>query len=155
MDAFQVVAGALGAAELAFKLYETLTQFVSRVRDAGEEALELRDTVQRSRRILKAAREILQARETDPDRGTPAMEERQIWSNIHESLISWDLNIERFKERMKNISSASQGRTSLNWVEKTMLQLKIDRKAPTIQRFQKKLGEHMQELGFSLQCLNM
>ena len=155
MDAFQVAASGLAVAELALKLYHTLSKFVTRAKHADDEAKELRETVQRSLRTLLVASETLQARSRDLDQGTPALEEAHIWSNIHESLMSWARKLKKFRKQVQNVQEPDQGQSPMSWIEKTLLQLKLDRRAPVIQRFQRSITDHVQELSLSLQCLNM
>ena len=155
MDGLQGVAAALQLAEFAFRLYQTLSKFVARAKDADGEALELCETIRRSLNTLKTAGKTLQAREKDLGQGTPAQEEQRIWRNIRESLASWNRNIKRFRKHIEKIPNLGQRQASLNWIDKALLQLKLDRKAPIIERFQRNIAEHVQELNLLLQCLNL
>ncbi|KAF2231833.1 ankyrin [Viridothelium virens] len=157
MDPFQVAVSGVTVAELALKLYHSLGKFVVRAKDADDEAKEIRYTVQRSLRTLLVASETLQvrSRSKDHDQDPPAIEEQRIWSNIHESLLSWDRNLKKFKKHIADVPELTQSQSSMNWIEKTLLQLKLDRKDPVIQRFQRNIVEHVQELSLSIQCLNV
>ncbi|KAI9657403.1 MAG: hypothetical protein M1821_003085 [Bathelium mastoideum] len=155
MDPFQCAASAVALAELSMKLYHTLSKFINEARDADEKASELRKTIRRSLATLLSVKETLEARGKECDQGTPGPEEQRILKNIRESLLGWFLNLVKFTKRLGNIAEDQHEKTTMGWLEKALLQLKLDRKAPAIERIRENISEHVQELSLSLQCLNL
>ncbi|KAI9694376.1 MAG: hypothetical protein M1820_008976 [Bogoriella megaspora] len=155
MDPFQVAASGLAVVELGFKLYDALSTFVTKARQADEEARELRETVRRSLKTLITVNETLKARLKELGQGRVTPEEQNIWININESLISWDRNLKKLKRKVQDVPRRGSAQGHMNWIDKALLQLKLDRRSPVILQFQRNIKEHMQELSLSLQCLNI
>lgn len=152
----QIIASFIGIADLAWKSYRGLYRFVSDIKNADNTAKGLCCKVQRLRKTLYNVHLVLLARENQLLETRPAgPEEACILSNIRDSLKAWRHTLQNLKRELKDLKEPHEGDRRLSWVDKTFLQLKLQRKAPTIGKFERSIDEHIEELSLSLHCLTM
>ncbi|ERF72360.1 hypothetical protein EPUS_06116 [Endocarpon pusillum Z07020] len=150
----QIIASCIGVADFALKSYRGLYRFVSDIKNADNTAKGLCCKVQRLRKTLYNVHLVLLARENQLLETRPAgPEEECILSNIRDSLKQWRHTLQKFKREIKGLNAPLEGDRRPTWVDKTLLQLKLQRKAPTIAKFEKSIDEHIEELSLSLHCL--
>ena len=149
-EALQVVGAALGVAELALKIYNELSTFVERAKNAESTARDLRDKIYRFRKAVETVHRTAVRRER-----VSSEDEREIWAVIHESLEGWDRTLAAFKVGLERLRLNSSEDARFGWIDKTLQQLKLDRKSPWIGRLETAIGSHIDEITLSLNCLQM
>ena len=155
-EPFQIAASALTTIELALKLYQTLSIFVTKARKAELSARELVAKGQRLRETLYMVQITLDARQSQIDEGRLELTnvEACIWTSIKKGLQRFLRTLKRFKIEMKRLNAGGR-RESMSWVDKTLWQLRRDRRDPTLIRLQNDMVDFTAELSLSMQCLNM
>lgn len=164
-DIFQTVGTAVAVAELSFRLYNEISRFVARVRTVDNVAKELVLKVKRLENCLKNVQSTSRARAKQLRQDTGyrhrkeeqiwSNEEEQVWSTIHESLEQWQETLSSFRLWADRLPVSSVGQTKLNWLEKTFLQLKFDRKASKVAGFEDAIQSHVDVITVSLICIEM
>ncbi|KAF7510333.1 hypothetical protein GJ744_006829 [Endocarpon pusillum] len=150
----QIIASCIGLADFALKSYRGLYRFVSDIKNADKTAKGLCCKVQRLRKTLYNVHLVLLARENQLLETRPAgPEEECILSNVRDSLKQWRHTLQKFKREIKGLNAPLEGDRRPTWVDKTLLQLKLQRKGPTIGKFERSIDEHIEELSLSLHCL--
>lgn len=154
-EAFQLVASGFTVAEVALRLYRNLSTFVERAKNADGTTTELAIKFGRLRKTLYSIHVTLAARRRQLEKRRPEPEEEDIWLNISEALDGWSKVLEDFKDEILSLNPRVQGSATLDWVDKTLLQLRLDRRAPILGRLEKAIETHMNELSLMLSCLDM
>ena len=154
-EALQIAGAAFGVADLAFKIYKELSTFVERARDADITAKSLTVRIQRFRRVVEIVHLTAARRRTVVSLGLEHRDEGKIWSAISDSLNGWETALARFKAGIEASHLGSSQETKVNWIGKALLQLKLDRKNPWIERLEIDIGTHIDEISLSLNCLQM
>ena len=155
-DPIQLIATCIAVADIALKSYRGLYRFASDVKNADHTARGLCHKVQRLRNTLYTVHLVLLARENQLLETRPAgPEEGRILSNIRDSLKAWRQTLQNFKRELKGLNERLDGDRRPTWVDRALLQLRLQRKAPAIERFERSIDEHIEELSLSLHCLAM
>ena len=164
-DVFQTIGTAGAVAELSFRLYNEISGFIARVRNVDNVAKELVLKVQRLETCLKNVQSTSRARTKQLQQSARhgqrkegqiwSNEEDQVWSTIHESLEQWQETLQSFQAWADKLPVSMNGQSKLNWLEKTLLQLKLDRKASKIAAFEDAIQSHVDLMTLSLICIEM
>ena len=154
-DAFQAAAAAIAVAELALKIYKELSTFVTRARNADDTAEKLRTKVDRFCNLTNTVRLTATHRQVVRFKEFQHWKENTIWSNIHDSLKEWSDVLDEYKVEIAHLRSKPSHHSSVPWIEKTLKQLELDRKAPQIERLESAIESHIDEISLSLNSLQM
>ena len=154
-DAFQVAGAALAVADLALKIYRELSTFIERAKTADDTTRDLIFKVKRFRKTVYIVHATLIGREEANLAEYESREERKIRANIFESLEGWNQTLSELKTGIERLRLTPRKDPALDWIGKTLLQLKLDRKVPWISKLETAINSHMDEISLSLNCLQM
>jgi hypothetical protein len=152
MDVLGAVASAATLAELSLKIYRSLSKFITEAGEADVAAKDLQSRVNRLHKTTDTVWSTLRYRTKQADAGDLAQEEAEIWESIKESLNTCERKLRKFENALQGLFS---GNESLGWLKKALLQLKMDRKNPTIAKLETTIDTHLQMMQVSLACLQM
>lgn len=155
VEPISAIASCIAIADLALKSFRGLYVFVRDARNADNtvKALclkvhQLRMTFYNVHTTLRVRKEQLQSRKTQP-------EEERILSNIRRSLTAWRQTLGDIKKDLARLNGHVAGSAKLTWVDKALLQRRLQQQAPVLDRFERRIEEHIQELSLLLHCLPM
>ena len=154
-EALQIVASGVTVAETALWLYRNLSSFVERVRVADHHAKDLVDSADSFRLMLFNIHQVVQLRRSRAARQEPDSDEGMIFLGIQRSLIGWSRSLSEFKEQIMKVKTRAESCDPADWVGKTLIQLRLDRKAQEIGRLKDSIKMHMSELQLMLYCLDV
>ncbi|KAI9760164.1 MAG: Ankyrin-2 [Geoglossum simile] len=147
-----VVASAATLAELSLKIYQNLSKFITEAGEADVAARDLQSRINRLHKTTDTVWSTLRYRAKQADAGQLAREEVEIWETIRESLNTCERSLQKFENALEGLSNGSE---SLGWLKKALLQLKMERKNPTIAKLETTVDTHLQMMQVSLACLQI
>ena len=154
-EPFQVAASVVAVAETALRLYCNLSSFVERVRVADHHAKDLVDSADSFRLMLFNIHQVVRLRRIQAKRREPDSDERMIFLGIDRSLSGWSDSLSEFKEQILKVKTRAESCDPVDWVGKTLIQLRLDRKAQVIGGLKDSIKMHMNELQLMLYCLDV
>ncbi|OCT47082.1 hypothetical protein CLCR_02272 [Cladophialophora carrionii] len=150
-EAFQVAASAASIANFAFKLYQTLSAFVVKARDAQCSAKQLVDRAQRLRETLLMVRVTMSNRGRHFDDEQASEAEQYICNRINQGLRAFSRTLTLFRREIKKLNVGERE----SWLGKTVWQLRRDSADPRLTALQSDIAAFTAELSLSLQCMNL
>ncbi|ETI25564.1 hypothetical protein G647_02338 [Cladophialophora carrionii CBS 160.54] len=150
-EAFQVAASAASIANFAFKLYQTLSAFVVKARDAQCSAKQLVDRAQRLRETLLMVRVTMSNRSRHFDDEQASEAEQYICNRINQGLKAFSRTLRLFRREIEKLNVGERE----SWLGKTVWQLRRDSADPKLTALQSDIAAFTAELSLSLQCMNL
>ncbi|MCJ1356358.1 MAG: hypothetical protein MMC33_006353 [Icmadophila ericetorum] len=81
--------------------------------------------------------------------------EEQIWSNIENILQYWAKKLAEFQALVGPLDKTRDGRKTLNWGDKTLLQFKLNRMEPKMAAYENDMNKCVYWITLSLSCVKM
>lgn len=155
MSGFEIVGVISGSATLAgvsLKIIHQLSVFVAEARDAHNVAKDLQEKIEQLHACSQTVGATSSRREEQLKAERPGQAERNLWGGIDRSLGQCQRVLTKFEGALKGLKS---GKAELSWLEKGLLQLKLDNRDPEIRRLESKIDTYLQTLQISILCVQM
>jgi hypothetical protein len=153
LEVLGATAGAFQLVELSFRVYQNLSRFISKAAVADTVASELLVKISHLQNTTNIVASALRYRGREAKSNPPAKEELEIWDTINSSLDDCNRMLQRFEDALEGLLDRSDGR--LGWLQKALLQRKLDRRDPAITNLENKIDRHLQILQIYLLCLQV
>ncbi|KAJ9665057.1 hypothetical protein H2201_004923 [Coniosporium apollinis] len=155
MSGFEIVGVISGSATLAgvsLKIIHHLRAFVARAKDAHNVAKDLQEKIEQIHACSQTV-EVTSSRRGKHFRvERPGRAERDLWEGIKRSLGQCQRVLTKFEGALRGLKC---GKAELSWLEKGLLQLKLDNSDPEIRRLENKIDTHLQTLQISILCVQI
>ena len=156
-DLFQTIGAAAAAAEIVLRLYKELSTFIENARSADRTVNDLASRMNHSRRTLQNVIIASQERKRQAEGNSLDTKgnEEQIWSNIENILQYWAKKLAEFQALVGPLDKTRDGRKTLNWGDKTLLQFKLNRMEPKMAAYENDMNKCVYWITLSLSCVKM
>lgn len=152
VEVFGVISGATALLEVCLKLGTHLARFVQRASGADTFATDLSSKVGQLRTCAITVQRAARSRERQAGPGEQDRDEIEIWKTIERTLSHCERLFNRFEALLK---SMAPGKEDLNWLEKALLQTKIDIREPKILELEKKIDFHLTTLNTTILSVHL
>jgi hypothetical protein len=150
MEVFGVVAGATTLVEGCAKLAEHLMRFLQRVKEAHIFAAELQAKADHVRTCAMTIQRAAHSRKEHLEQQD--REEIAIWNTISSTLRHCARNFKTLEDILREIAP---GKENLSWLEKALLQRKIDIREPQLLQLEKRIDSHLMTLNTAILSVHL
>jgi hypothetical protein len=152
LEAFGVLGTAATVVELSLKILKELDRFVRESKDADAVAKELHAKVHQLYTCAETVQRVARSRGRQAGRNQQDEDEIQIWNAIRATLRRCEKLFQRFQTALEGLE---QGYTKLGWLQKALLQRRIDARQPKISRLERKIDFHLSTLQISVLSVHL
>lgn len=144
----ELAASCLAVIELSSRILLQTAVFVNEAKHASEVKGDLFAKVSDLHWTLEAVNGSLRKREQQMTAKTFSVDEAKILIGIREVLERCEQTVERFSTKIESFGRERE----IGWVQKAMLQLKLEIKSPTILNFEKSVDANIASLQVLMSC---